>query len=597
MKKALLAGSYRVLLVVAMCLPAGLFAAEEPVCRIAALAYPYVTALPAEQIKDIRGGKPRPFIKANSAAAMNTFVESVNRLKPDAILLVGSLTWTGSDADIAELKTHLDKLTVPVHLLPSETDLANDGLARFRAQLPKCQIYTRGTADIRGVRLVLNGGPVQAQPVKEALDWFVESTAGAKGAKAVIQVGGPVQPWPIPAVPSDAQRYWSAVEEGKVALRLTGAHAHLLGYENTLPTYQLPSPSWQARVCALVTISVFPERIELAMHPVEADLPLQRIAIPNPVKSTRWPTAEADPFGSPTYSRDAALKPELTFVHLSDSQFDDQKVPRIGARYALAEPVNGAAVAEVNKFKPAFALMTGDLVNKDTPAEWATFNRIYGQLTTPLYALPGNHDRVGKREDAEKAGDLRETSLASIAHAEEIAKEGFTGPLALFQKYTRKYASGGKTYYAFEKNGSVFICLDTSTAALDKAQLQWLEGELERARAAKHLFVVGHHPLLVAFGNNVGDGRDEALALLKKHRVTAYLFGHRHGYGYRMQDGVAHVLCDCLCWGETCTYLIGHVFPDRVVFCWKPVGKTPGRYPLYEQFEIPELRAGGAGSR
>lgn len=580
-----------VLLAAVVCFPAGLFAAEEPLCRIAALAYPYVTALPAEAIKDLRGGKARPFIKANGLAAMNTFVESVNRLKPDAVLLVGSLTWTGSDADIAELKTHLDKLAAPAHLLPSETDLANDGLARLRAQLPRCQVHTRGVAEVKGVRLLLNGASVQTPATKEALEWFAEALGAGKGARAVVQVGGPAYPWPVPAAPSDARRYWYLVEEGKVALRLTGAHAHLLGYENTLPTYQLSSPTWQARSCALFMISVYADRIDLAMHPVEPGLPLQRIVVPNPVAAARWPAAEADPYGSPTYSRDLALKPELSFVHLSDSQFDDQKVPRTGARYALAEPVNASAAAEVNKLKPAFVLMTGDLVNKCTPAEWATFNRIYDTLAAPLYPLPGNHDRVGTREDAEKAGDLREVYLANVAQAEEVAKEGFTGPLALYRKYTKKYAAAGKTTYTFEKNGSVFICIDASTAALDKAQLQWLEGELERARDAKHLFVVGHHPLLTAFGNNVGEGRDEALALLKKHRVTAYLFGHRHGYGYRMQDGVVHVMCDCLCWGETCSYMIAHVFPDRIVFCWKPVGKTPGRYPLYEQFEFAEPRA------
>ena len=141
-------------------------------------------------------------------------------------------------------------------------------------------------------------------------------------------------------------------------------------------------------------------------------------------------TAADDPYGLPTYSRDLALKPDLTFVQLSDSQLDDGSNAKRAARYAAAERMNGAAVAEVNRLNAAFVFMTGDLVNKDTVAEWRTFNDIYSGLTAPLYTLPGNHDLLyagtddGRIHVSENAGE----SWRAAGSLPDVP-EGFFGAL------------------------------------------------------------------------------------------------------------------------------------------------------------------------
>jgi len=117
------------------------------------------------------------------------------------------------------------------------------------------------------------------------------------------------------------------------------------------------------------------------------------------------------------------------------------------------------------------------------------------------------------------------------------------------------------------------------------------ERSSERTRSAKHVFVLGHYPVLAAFGNNVkGPEATEILTLLRQYKVAAYLSGHRHRYDYRVHDGVAHVLCDCLCWGEYRSYQVYHVFPDRIVACWKPIFRADGNRPLYERVVFPEPR-------
>jgi hypothetical protein len=136
--------------------------------------------------------------------------------------------------------------------------------------------------------------------------------------------------------------------------------------------------------------------------------------------------------------------------------------------------------------------------------------------------------------------------------------------------------------------------LNTGVASVDEKQMAWFRGELERTSEAEHVFVPGHYPVLDDFGGNVqGSEADEILSLLRQYRVAAYLSGHRHRYDYRMHDGTMHVLCDCLCWDEYLSYQNYHVFPDRIVACWKPIFRADGNRPLYERVVIPEPRYTG----
>ena len=98
---------------VVMCLfllvPNGTRAAEKPLARIAVVSNPYITTLAAAEIKDEFGGL-RDFLAKAGPDSMKKTVALVNELKPDAFVVLGSLTWSGSSEDFAAFAEYLDQI-------------------------------------------------------------------------------------------------------------------------------------------------------------------------------------------------------------------------------------------------------------------------------------------------------------------------------------------------------------------------------------------------------------------------------------------------------------------------------------------------------
>lgn len=559
---------------------------DRPICRIAAVSNLYLTSLSKEEL-----GAKRNFLASTAPAGIERTIETVNALQPDAFVVLGSLTWTGLDADFALAKTYLDRVKAPLYVVPGPNDLKENAGEQFAKLFTKSNV-ARQSVNIRGVHLqfAMPTYPRTGKSESELLESLADGLGKSKDAKAVLLFGGPDYPAikdQKSATPQQ-KKYWRAIHDHRVAVRLINGHSHVVSYNDSLPVWTVPSSGWSySPKFAVALITVYPKRIELTLIRDEFQ-PTQSLTVPNPVAADRLPTAGNDPFGIPTYSQDLASKPELTFVQLSDSQFDDGSLPRYGARYASDEQMNELAVTQVNRLNPPMVFMTGDLTNKNTETEWKTFQRIYGKLKAPLYAMPGNHDTLYDREKLDKKtlGDLLVPGKKNWQLADKLAGTKTTDRTALYRHFI-----GREPYYSVEKNGCVFLCLNTGVASVDQEQMKWLRAELERTKNAKHVFVMGHYPVLPAFGGNIqGPEAQEILVLLRKYRVTAYLSGHRHRYDYRMHDGVMHILCDCLCWGEYRSYQIYHVFDDRIIACWKPIFRADGNRPLYERVEFPEPR-------
>jgi serine/threonine-protein phosphatase CPPED1 len=207
------------------------------------------------------------------------------------------------------------------------------------------------------------------------------------------------------------------------------------------------------------------------------------------------------------------------FMMLTDPQFgmyaSDKNFVQETANFEFA-------VATVNRLKPAFVVILGDLVNKTGDAEQIMeFQRISKKIdaSIPVYLVAGNHD-VGHEPKPETVAAYRKNF--------------------------------GRDYYSFRSGPVYGIVLDTTIMAVPKNvasdyqdQLSWLKKELETAKASSspQIIVFQHHPYFTTDVKEVdqvfnipGEIRKQFLDLLHSYGVHYVFAGHTHK-NYVAKDG------------------------------------------------------------
>ncbi len=199
------------------------------------------------------------------------------------------------------------------------------------------------------------------------------------------------------------------------------------------------------------------------------------------------------------------------FIQLSDPQLgmftDNRDFTQDAANFEFA-------VAAVNRLKPAFVVVTGDLVHKPgDAAQIAEYRRIAGRIdaSIPVHHIAGNHD------------------VENVPTPESLAA------------YARIF---GADRFVFRHGGMVGIALNSSVIhSPDKAatqlveQEQWLRAELTKAKAEnpRHIVIFQHHPWFIGSAGEADQyfniplaRRAPYLALFREFGVRYLFCGHYH---------------------------------------------------------------------
>lgn len=548
-----------------------MLSADEPIARIAVISNPYITTLPASEIKD-ESGRLRDFLAKTSTESMEKTISLVNVIRPDALVMLGSLTWSGSEDDFTKFESYRKRFEVPMFVVPGHRDRPLETADTWQRLFGEIDVRN-SVQTVNGVSLAF-ANELHTNP-DTAVTRLESQLTKISDSKAVILFADRNRVMSRSKLTASHSAFWSLVNNKHIAVRLEPTrYGHQLGYEETLPLWTVGSTAWSTRG-AISLINVFEDRIELA-EVATPDEETFSLSIPNPVTSPRLARAEDDPFGCPSYTEDLKQEPDFTFALVSDPQFD-----RESNRNYLIQKAE-AAIRDLNRLDPAMVFVAGDLVNNNLPEEWELFNRTFAKLKPPRHVVPGNHDVLFNYDFVEasySSAPKNKPEYARIVQdALKSAKDaGFTGPAALYEKFT-----GSKPQQLIEHGNCAFITVPFLTTRADVEQLKFLKEQLQQTSSAEHVFVVAHYPSLPAFGNNLQPqlGGTEVLSMLQEHRVTGYLFGHRHRNGFRMHERTAHVLTD-----NMLSIHLLHVFPDRIVLGRKRVGA-----PLYEKLTIASPR-------
>ena len=196
--------------------------------------------------------------------------------------------------------------------------------------------------------------------------------------------------------------------------------------------------------------------------------------------------------------------PPFFFVQMSDPQFGMFTKDKDFAQETLNFEL---AIATANRWKPAFVVVTGDLVNKaGDEAQIAEYQRIARKLSAsiPLYSAAGNHD------------------IENEPTPETVAA------------YTRRF---GRDYYSFRSGtvggivlNSTLIHKPEKVGELYEKQLTWLRTELGQLRqsGAKHLVVFQHHPWFLRTATET----DEYFNIPSTRRTLYLELFHQNGVKY-----------------------------------------------------------------
>jgi Icc protein len=183
--------------------------------------------------------------------------------------------------------------------------------------------------------------------------------------------------------------------------------------------------------------------------------------------------------------------------------------PHIGAEWAGGDPVArfAEAVTSVRAMpsQPDALLVSGDLADNASDAEYELVRELLAPLQAPLYVLPGNHD------------DRR----------------------ALHRHFGVPGADGDPVQYSVDLGPMRLVVLDTTRpaedpGALDAERLGWLDAELATAPEVPTLLAMHHPPLVTGvpawdeLGLPAADRRALGDVLERHQQVRRIVAGHVH---------------------------------------------------------------------
>jgi 3',5'-cyclic-AMP phosphodiesterase len=291
------------------------------------------------------------------------------------------------------------------------------------------------------------------------------------------------------------------------------------------------------------------------------------------------------------------MKPALCFVRSNGASFQVMTEPLLIAQisdlhikrqgelaYRRVDTAGALSrlIAELNRFRPrpAFVVITGDLVDAGQTAQYENLDRLLSNLELPFAAVPGNHD---ERQAFRKIFSSQNfTSPAGPANARVSV-----GPLEL-------------------------LLLDSSVPGSDYGRLGaetlgWLEAKLADAPDRPAIVFLHHPPFVTGIGHMDRQNLHDAAALrsvLERHpQVRLVAAGHVHRAVTTSFAGVVTTICpasshavDLDIAGERAPsfrleppgFHLQAFFPDgrfgNVVTHFVPVGDFGGPYPFFDQY-------------
>jgi len=219
------------------------------------------------------------------------------------------------------------------------------------------------------------------------------------------------------------------------------------------------------------------------------------------------------------------------------------------------------AVVQINRLRPDFVVVTGDMVNScDSINQLQCYKTLMDEIDKgiPVFQIPGNHDIGGGSTD------------------ERI------------EKYLSRY---GEDHFTFRYRGCSFVGINgcvikDSNDIREDIQEKWLRKELKKASRYRLSFVFSHQSFFVNsfeekenYSSQSMENRDKYWKLFKKYGVDCVIAGHLHDSKNSQHDGIPMITCGPV--GRP----LGKGYSGVMVWTVKPDGNFSYKYLSLDEFE------------
>jgi len=209
---------------------------------------------------------------------------------------------------------------------------------------------------------------------------------------------------------------------------------------------------------------------------------------------------------SQSVERVKSIEPPIQFAILGDSRDGEKVYIRL--------------IQKILDRKPHFIIHLGDMISRPSEKEWKGFFEISKAIDIPFFPVKGNHE------------------VAGTTRGEEIYRKQFILP-------------EGKTYYAFQTGGALFVILDSEKGKrkIMDDQWSWLKDILSSSNTPLKMVFI-HRPLFLPVDSlKLGKAmdkhplaRDDLHQLFVKTKVKAVFQGDDHRYDRMGKDQILYII-------------------------------------------------------
>ncbi len=264
-------------------------------------------------------------------------------------------------------------------------------------------------------------------------------------------------------------------------------------------------------------------------------------------------------------------------------------------------------ITEINRLKPAFVIVTGDMIDASSDWHVRTFKAINSYMKTRSFLMPGNHE-LGNDIPPQQIADpyIRDLIINRDMAVPRYVRSGGADeaedpPLTIEEAEARRWryrniidegkisyyeSRFGRTYFSFKHNNCRFIALNPYLflTGMDKEKEQWrfLEENLNLAveEGNTHVILLLHKPLFIKnpyeqqrftvdgiYWIVPSPARDTLLEYIRRYHIRTVITGHLHRYlhiRHEWPEGFYTDFITCGAIGEGYGYIIYKVEKNRI---------------------------------